>query len=113
MLSDNEVLVRPSDRLHTSKNLNKLVLSEDVELKIEAICLNERCPFVIEATSSFRRVWENVILISVLIHAAVLPYAISFSRQITPFLYSVLLIVDITYFLDIYIQLSTSVKKAI
>lgn len=88
-----------------------LVLSEDVELKIEAICLNERCPFVIETTSSFKRFCDNVILVAVLLHGLILPYTIFFKREITPFLYSILLLVDLIYFIDIYVQLSTSVKK--
>lgn len=111
MLSDTENLVRQRDRMHTSKNLNMLVISEDVELKIEAICLNDRCPFVMETASSFRRFCDNVNLIAVLVHAAILPYAIFFNREITPFLYSILFLVDIIYFLDIYIQLSTALKK--
>lgn len=111
MLSDNEVLVRPKDRLHTSKNLNMLVLSEDVELKIDAICLNDTCPFVMEPTSSFRRFCDNVILAAVIIHSAILPYAIFFRREIAPFLYPILFLLDIIYFIDIYVQLSTAVKK--
>lgn len=101
---------RREDHFRTSKNLDLLVLSEEVELKIQAVCLNSDCPFVLEPTSSFRRFCDYLILTAVLLQSAILPYNISFRRGFTPLLFSISILLDFVYFFDIYLQVSTAVK---
>lgn len=105
-------LVRRDDHhLHTSENLDLLVLSEEVELKIQAICLNSECPFVMEPTSSFRRFCDYLILAAVLLQSAILPYNISFNREFSQIVFSMTILLDLVYFFDIYLQISTAVKR--
>lgn len=86
-----------------------MVFGAEVELKIEAICLKGRCPFVMEPNSSFRKFWDVLTLAIVLIQSIVLPYNIAFNRTFSRKLLSWLSVLDIVYLADLYMQLSTAV----
>lgn len=103
-------LINFDDRYHTVENLGLLVLCEEIDLKMSAICLNKHCPFVLEPKSSFQTFINYVILAVVLGQILWIPYLFSFERALDRSSFSVLFFFDCFYFLDIYLQLSTAIK---
>lgn len=91
-------------------NLGLLVLSEEIELKMKAICLNNHCPFILEPNSSFQSFYNHLLLVIIFLQCMYIPYAFSFERSVDPTTFSVLFVFDCFYLLDIYIQLSTAIK---
>lgn len=103
-------LIHAEDRYHTVNNLGLLVLSEDIELKMKAICLNKHCPFVLEPNSSFQTFFYHLLLMVVFLQLIWIPYVFSFEHTLSDTSFSVLFLLDGFYFLDIYLQLSTAIK---
>lgn len=95
---------------HTSMNLGLLALSEDVELKIKAICLKGQCPYIFEPNSTFRIFCDALILFAVAVQSLLLPYYISFERRMPYEFKAVMFVFDCIYVFDIYLQLSTAIK---
>lgn len=54
-------------RGHCSNYLDLYVLSEDVELKMKAICLTGHCPYVLEPDSSFLKGWTTIIVMVIMV----------------------------------------------
>lgn len=109
-LKDEAVLTRRVKHEHTSRNLDLLVLSEDFELKTKAICLTAKCPFILEATSSFRRTFDYVIIVAATLQATILPFSILVLRVLPSSLQTLLIIADVLYYCDIYVQASTTIR---
>lgn len=95
---------------HTSEYLSLIVLSKDLELKTQAICLKSSCPFILEPHSSFRLFMEKLILIAVLLQSLIIPFSVAFLREIGIRLASVCFILDFLYIMDIYLKFSTAIK---
>lgn len=91
-------------------NLGLLALSDDVELKIKAICVKSNCPYIMEPYSKFRIFCDSVVLVAVVLQSIVLPYNIAFKRKIPTSVRPVSFLFDCLYVLDIYLQLSTMIK---
>lgn len=98
------------DIIHCSDYLNLIVLSADVELKMKAICLTNRFPYVMEPQSSFRLAWDKFHMLAVIVLCIILPYQASFVREVSMDLISVYLILYSITVTDMLIQLSTAVK---
>lgn len=110
---DFDKLMTLTEIQHTSMNLGLIVLSDNVELKIKAICLNAECPYVFEPSSTFKFFCSVLILIAIILQSAILPYLISFKRRIPLEFKPILFLLDCLYLFDIYLQLSTAIKGRI
>ncbi|KAI4457605.1 voltage and ligand gated potassium channel [Holotrichia oblita] len=97
---------------HVSKFLNLYVLTDDVELKISAICLNSQCPFVLEPQSSFRTCFDYLILMSAIVQCVVIPYLAVFRKAMTIKERGLLYMLDVIYICGLYIEFSTAVKES-
>lgn len=98
------------DRSFSSNYLHTLVLTDAVDRNVHAICLTSKCPFVMEPDSSFRCFLSYLIIVCVIIQVTVLPYPVFFLNNISSSVFQLMVILDILYWLDIYLQLSTAVK---
>lgn len=94
----------------SSEYLDLLVLSEEVELKMQVICLRGSCPFILEPNSSFRHFTHYLVLFAAVVQSILLPYDIAFNRKISSTLFTFLFVMDVIYFMDIYLKLSTALK---
>lgn len=106
---DSETIQSDVDPNHTSEFLDLIVLSADVDLKMKAICLTKKFPFVLESTSGCRRAWEYLHLLCIIILSTVNPYLASFERKIPLGALSYLLFAEIVCFFDIGVQMSTAI----
>lgn len=95
---------------YCSTHLDLLALSKKVELKMQVICLEGSCPFVLEPNSSFRIFTKYVNLFAIFMQCLILPYCIAFVRRIPDDLFFICFLLDMFYFLDIYLILSTAIK---
>lgn len=89
---------------HTSRNLDMLVLSDDFELKTKAICMNSKCPFILEPSSSFRKFCGYCILIVIIMQCILIPYLVFVIGRKDETFASLLMVFDAAYFVDIYLQ---------
>ncbi|XP_045470321.1 uncharacterized protein LOC123677688 isoform X2 [Harmonia axyridis] len=74
------------------------------------IALTEKFPWVLSPHSSFSRVWEFIILFDVLIIAFLYPYFISYHRGFPYAVANASWILELFYFADIYIILTTAIE---
>ncbi|GJQ69135.1 hypothetical protein Trydic_g6293 [Trypoxylus dichotomus] len=95
---------------HVSRFLNLYVLTDDVELKVSAICLNTKCPFVLEPQSTFRITCDYLILVAAITQSILIPYLAVFSAGLTVEQRAFLYMLDVVYVWGLYIELSTAVK---
>lgn len=98
------------DRTFNSQFLDLMVLSQEVELKVQAICLSSKCPPVMDPNSSFRVFCQYIIIITTCIQFVLTPFAVFFARSVQRNVKNIAFVLDLCYYLDIYIQLSTAVK---
>lgn len=98
------------DPIRCSTYLDLYVISEDVELKIKAICLTAHLPFIMEPDSSARKAWDFIHLISIVVLSLILPYCAAFLRTIPRrfiFCYSLLYLITL---MDVVIQMFTAIR---
>nr|XP_022913144.1 uncharacterized protein LOC111423988 [Onthophagus taurus] len=95
---------------HFSKFLNLYVLSDEVELKVKAICLKSEFPCVLDPRNNFKTFCDNLILIVVFIQSVYLPYFIIFKRQLTMHQIGLFYTLDMFYFFALYLDASTAVR---
>lgn len=99
------------DATHCTEYLDLYVISEDVELKIKAVCLSSEFPFVIEPDSTAHVVWNNIHLIALLLMSILFPYWAAFSRRIPDFLLIICCILNIITSFDVIgIQMFTAIR---
>ncbi|GJQ83461.1 hypothetical protein Trydic_g8587 [Trypoxylus dichotomus] len=106
-------VARPSRRAHRVRadNLDLLALSDDVELQVDSICLSGSCPFIMEPDTSFRRCCDIVVIFAVLVQVYIIPKAALYHNRLTEGEMSTLFLMDVIYYLDIYLQISTAEQK--
>ncbi|KAI4460643.1 cyclic nucleotide-gated cation channel subunit a [Holotrichia oblita] len=71
-----ESMWKKLDKTFNSKFLDLMVLSQEVELKVQAVCLSSKCPPVMDPNSSFRVFCEYIIIGSACIQFVLLPFAV-------------------------------------
>ncbi|KAK9703896.1 Cyclic nucleotide-binding domain [Popillia japonica] len=98
------------DRSFSSNYLNTLVITDSMGLKRKMICLSTECPFVMDPDSSFKRFLNYLITAAAVIQILILPYVMFFLSAISSRLLRLMVIIDMLYWLDIYLKLSTAVK---
>lgn len=97
---------------HRSDYLNSLVLSEDVELKLQVIFLRSKFPFIFESNSNFMQKWKLLEIIVIVFISILYPYMIFIERKIISSTYLHLTIFcDIVFISDVYLQSSTALKR--
>lgn len=98
------------DLTFTSQYLDMIVLSREVELKVQAICLTSQCPLIMDPKSSFRAFCEYLTIVSTCVQFLLIPYYVFFKDEAERSTQNIFLFLDALYYLDIYVQLSTAVK---
>ncbi|KAI4455199.1 cyclic nucleotide-gated cation channel subunit a [Holotrichia oblita] len=99
-----------TDRIR-AENLDLLALSDEVELRVDSICLSGHCPFVLDPDTIFRRFCDIVVVFAVLVQIFLIPQAAFFYNRMTDGEMSILFLMDVIYLFDIYLQISTAVKS--
>nr|XP_022912668.1 uncharacterized protein LOC111423625 [Onthophagus taurus] len=98
------------DKTFYSAYLDFMVLSEEVELKIQAICLTSQCPLIMEPQSSFRHFCDWIVLICICVQFILIPKVAFFDVEVSPQSMVYLSILDMTNYFDIYLQLTTAIN---
>ena len=98
------------DRTFTSTYLDLLVISDVVQMKVNAICLKPSCPYVMNPDSSFRVFLDYFVVSGVLLELFLLPYPVFFLRHVGTSLMPIMTILDIIYVCDVCLELTTAVK---
>ncbi|KAF5281795.1 hypothetical protein FQR65_LT14542 [Abscondita terminalis] len=96
---------------HTSKYLDLLVFTKEIELNTKAVCLRGTCPFVLRAKSSFKKFLNYVVLFAVLLECLLVPYCISYHDTFNMALSPLNFFLDAIYVFHVYLELSTEVTK--
>ncbi|XP_071057155.1 uncharacterized protein [Onthophagus taurus] len=91
-------------------NLNLLVLSHDLELRVESICLSSKCPFIMEPDTEFRKCLDYVVIFAIMVHAVIIPKVACFEDSMKFNELSICLLMDVIYLFDLYLQASTAVR---
>lgn len=99
-----------TDRIR-AENLDLLALSDEVELRVDSICLSGHCPFVLDPDTIFRRFCDIIVVFAVLVQIFLIPQAAFFYDRMTAGEMSILFLMDVIYLFDIYLQISTAVKS--
>ena len=107
---DTNTFNKAHDANFYSANLDLLALSDKTDLQVNSICLRNRCPFIIDPVRGFYKFCNFMVLVSVMCQGIVIPKALFFSRTLTYSDLTFCFIMDIFYFLDIYLQVSSVVK---
>lgn len=97
------------DGVHTSEFLNRFVLTDDVDLKLKAIFLTRRFPFILDPDSDVAICWQYITMLTILAMSILLPMYTCFGYHIFAIEIPIILL-DIMYLIDIYVQISTAVK---
>ncbi|KAL1124514.1 hypothetical protein AAG570_001140 [Ranatra chinensis] len=100
----------PVDPTHTSRFLDLIVLSDEMELKQDRFCLRCKWPYVIDPASNFLQVWQLLTTVFIAVETFFLPYYVAFRPAIPEFFRRYLLFMTYMYIVDIYIIFSTAVK---
>lgn len=98
------------DRTFTSTYLDLLVISDVVQMKVNAICLEPSCPYVMNPDSSFRVFLDYFVVFGVLLELFLLPYPVFFLRHLSATLKPIMTIMDLIYMFDVCLELTTAVK---
>ncbi|XP_022919020.2 uncharacterized protein [Onthophagus taurus] len=98
------------DKSFTSNHLDALVICDTQESDEHKICIKDTCPVIMREESSFRNFLENLVLLAVFFELLIIPYSIFFRREITYFTWVVMVPIDLIYYFDIFVQLSTTIK---
>ncbi|XP_022918862.2 uncharacterized protein [Onthophagus taurus] len=96
---------------HTSRYLDLYVLSDDVELKVDVICLTSHFPCILDENSSFRKFSFYLVLIAATIQCILVPYLVFFAKEFSIASSGALYILDIFYIYGLYIELTTAIRK--
>lgn len=105
-----ESIRKKLDKTFTSQYMDLIVLSQEVELKVQAVCLSSKCPLVMDPNSSFRVFCQYFIISTACAQFVITPYVVFFRSSTLMYVENILFVLDLFYYLDIYIQLSTAVK---
>lgn len=97
------------DGVHTSEFLDMLVLSDNVDLKLEAIFLTKYFPFILDPDSDLAVCWQFIILICIFAMDLLMPIYVCYNYRPTG-LKIVLICLDFSYLLDVYILMSSAIK---
>lgn len=93
-----------------AENLDLLTLSDEVELRVDSVCLSGQCPFIMDPDTSFRKFCDIIVIFAVIVQSFLIPKSAFFAEQMTSGEMSTLFLMDVIYFVDIYLQVSTAVK---
>ncbi|XP_017775298.1 PREDICTED: uncharacterized protein LOC108561757 [Nicrophorus vespilloides] len=92
-----------------SEYLDLLTLTDKLELQTTPICLNSKCPYVMDQNSSFRMFLFYIHFATVVLQSILIPYMISFGTSNDTF-FAGSLVLDNIYMFDLYVQASTAVE---
>lgn len=95
---------------HTSRYLELLSISENVEVEQDVVCLKTSLPWVIDPDTHFLRLWKNIILLIAFATCISYPYFIGWYPFFPDLFFDLTVIVTILYILDVIVELSTAVK---
>lgn len=73
------------------------------------ICIKTKWPWILTPDTLFITIWQYLIVFIALVAAILFPYFACFKRYMPDEMLTIRAIVDVLYFLDIYLQLSTAV----